>query len=410
MSRNAPTAPPASSRADLRHRLNSATTSCDVPLAAIDMDAWDANAEELLHRAAGTPIRVVSAALRNRALLRDALGREGFRGVLAYTLSEAIWLAGTGICDDAVVAYPSADRRALSRLVSDEHLAGRVTIMVDDIAQLDLVDAVAAPEARAELRVCLDLDCSWQALRGRIRSGARRSPLRAPEDVVRLARAVVSRPGFRLVGLQAFETQFANAHDHLPRRGLRARLHRMIQKRSERDLAARRAAVIDAVCNVTDLEFVTGGGTGSIRDTAAAHGITEVAAGSGLLGPVTLDNNSAGYRPAAFFALPVVRRPGPGTVTVAGGGYLASGPADPLRLPVPWLPEGLRLSRSEGAGQTQTPLLGATADGLALGDLVWFRHGKAGELAEHFYSYHLVRGERLVDTAPTYRGDGKTFL
>jgi D-serine deaminase-like pyridoxal phosphate-dependent protein len=106
----------------------------------------------------------------------------------------------------------------------------------------------------------------------------------------------------------------------------------------------------------------------------------------------------------------VVRRPSTSVVTVAGGGYVASGTAGEHQLPSPWLPDGLRLARHEGAGQTQTPLQGATAASLAIGDLVWFRHAKAGELAERFDSYHLVRGERLMDTAPTYRGDGKTFM
>lgn len=401
----------ASSRADLRHRLNSATTGCDLPLAAIDMDAWDVNAEELLRRAAGKPIRVITAAIRNRALIRDLLGRDGFDGVLTFTLAEAIWLAGTGISDDALVAYPSADRRAISRLVSDEHLAGRVTLMVDDVAHLDLIDAVAAPEARAEIRICLDVDCTWRAFGGRLRFGARRSPQRAAADLGRLARVVTSRPGFRLVGVMAYESQPADDLWRSRRGGLRRRLARMIQSRAEAELSERRAAIAEAVGSVAKLEFVNAGGTASLGRVATESAVTEVSAGSGLLGPRWTDSLSdVSVRPAAFFALPVVRRPGPGVVTVAGGGYVASGTVGAHVLPMPWLPEGLRLDRHEGVGQTQTPLHGPTADSLAIGDLVWFRHTKAGELAERFDSYHLVRGERLVETTPTYRGDGKTFL
>ncbi|WP_343074446.1 alanine racemase [Phytoactinopolyspora limicola] len=392
--------------------MNSATAGCDLPLAAVDMDAWDANSDDLVRHAAGRPIRVVTAAIRNRALLRDLLGRDGYRGVLSFTLAEAIWLAGTGISDDALVAYPSADRRAISRLTSDEHLAGRVTLMVDDIAHLDLVDAVAPPEARAELRVCLDLDSSWQALRGRWRLGYRRSPLRAVDDVTRLARAVMSRPGFRLVGLMAYNSQPAVDLWRTRHGRIRRALARRVLRRSMGRLAERQAAVVEAVRAITDLEFVNAGGTASMAATAQHSWVTEVSAGSALLGPASTDDlTDVQPRPAAFFAAPVVRRPGPGVVTVAGGGYVASGTAGAHQLPLPWLPEGLRLSRDEGAGQTQTPLLGgATADSLAIGDLVWFRHVKAGEMAERFDNYHLVRGERLVDTTPTYRGDGKAFL
>jgi len=58
----------------------------------------------------------------------------------------------------------------------------------------------------------------------------------------------------------------------------------------------------------------------------------------------------------------------------------------------------------------QTPLLGPGAAGLAVGDRVWFRHAKAGELCERFDSLALVAGGTLVDVVPTYRGEGRTFL
>jgi D-serine deaminase-like pyridoxal phosphate-dependent protein len=45
-----------------------------------------------------------------------------------------------------------------------------------------------------------------------------------------------------------------------------------------------------------------------------------------------------------------------------------------------------------------------------LGDPVFFRHAKAGELAEHFAEYLLVRGSRIEGRVPTYRGMGKCFL
>ena len=48
--------------------------------------------------------------------------------------------------------------------------------------------------------------------------------------------------------------------------------------------------------------------------------------------------------------------------------------------------------------------------GLGVGDPVFFRHAKAGELAEHFARYALVRGDRLEGHAATYRGDGYCFL
>ncbi|OEV25949.1 alanine racemase, partial [Streptomyces nanshensis] len=115
-------------------------------------------------------------------------------------------------------------------------------------------------------------------------------------------------------------------------------------------------------------------------------------------------------RPAALFAMPVVRRPGVGVVTVLGGGYPASGVAGRDRLPEVHLPAGLRYDPQEGPGEVQTPLLGPPADDLLIGDKVWFRHAKAGELCERFATLHLVEGDRVTDAVPTYRGEGMTFL
>ena len=184
-----------------------------------------------------------------------------------------------------------------------------------------------------------------------------------------------------------------------------------MQRRSGAELARRRAAIVAAVRAVVPLEFVNGGGTGSIERTAAEPAVTEIGAGSGLYHPRLFDAyRSFSGTPAALFALPVVRRPGPGVVTALGGGYLASGTGSASRLPVPYLPAGLRLDRQEGAGEVQTPLLGPAADGLRVGDRVWLRHAKAGELCERFAELHLIEGDAIVATVPTYRGEGQAFL
>jgi D-serine deaminase-like pyridoxal phosphate-dependent protein len=208
----------------------------------------------------------------------------------------------------------------------------------------------------------------------------------------------------------AYEAQIAGVGDNPPGRPLYARAVRVMQRLSAAELAARRAAIVAAVRRVAPPEFVNGGGTGSLERTSAEAAVTEIGAGSGLYQPRLFDSYRAfSGRPAALFALPVVRRPGPGVVTALGGGYVASGPASASRLPLPHLPAGLRLDREEGAGEVQTPLLGAAADGLRIGDRVWLRHAKAGELCERFGELHLVEGDRVTETVPTYRGEGQAF-
>ncbi|MDT0410502.1 MULTISPECIES: amino acid deaminase/aldolase [Streptomyces] len=397
-------------RAADRARYDRATAHLEAPLALVDLDAFDANADDLVRRAQGKPIRVASKSVRCRALLERVLARPGFAGIMSFTLAESLWLAREGF-EDVLLAYPSTDRPAYAELAADPKLAAAVTVMVDDPAQLRLIDA-AREGGTEEIRVCLELDTSLRLLGGRVRVGARRSPLHSPARVADMARAVARAPGFRLVGIMAYEGHVAGVGDKLAGRPLRSRAVRLMQAAARRELAARRAEVVRAVRAVAPgLEFVNGGGTGSVQHTAAEDAVTEIAAGSGLYVPRLFDNyTSFTGRPAALFAMPVVRRPGVGVVTVLGGGYPASGAAGPDRLPVPYLPEGLSYDPQEGPGEVQTPLLGAVADDLLIGDRVWFRHAKAGELCERFDRLHLVRGDALAETVPTYRGEGRTFL
>lgn len=388
-----------------RRRLDRATADLEPPFAVLDMDALLANAADMVRRAHGKPIRVASKSIRCRTILERVLAIEGFSGIMAFTLPEALWLVSTGL-RDVLVAYPTADRDALRALGSDERASREITVMVDSTEHLDLIDSLGLAHP---IRVCLDIDAAFVAFGGKLRAGALRSPVRLPEQAAALAADVVKRDGLRLVGLMSYEAQIAGVGDDIP--GAYGRAVRWMQRRSQRELAVRRGRIVQAVRQIADLEFVNGGGTGSIEKTAQEQAITEVAAGSGLFHPRLFDfyRNFTG-RPAALFALPVVRRPGPRIVTVLGGGYHASGPPGASRLPQPYLPAGLRYDPNEGAGEVQTPLLGEAAGHLRVGDRVWFRHAKAGELSERFDRFHLIEGDRVVGEVPTYRGEGKTFL
>jgi D-serine deaminase-like pyridoxal phosphate-dependent protein len=381
-------------------RYERALGDLDAPLAFVDLDAFWANGADLLRRASGTPIRVASKSVRSRPLLRAILDRDpAFRGLMTFTLDESLWLAEHGF-DDLLLAYPTADRRALARMDPDR---GPI-VMVDDVAQLELIPRGA--------RVCIDVDLSWWAIGGRLKVGVKRSPVRTPQQAAALAGEALRR-GLRVAGVMGYEAHIAGVGDRPPSRA-RAAAIGVVRRRSLPELRERRAEIVAAVRSVVgddDPLLVNGGGTGSVELTATERSVTEVTAGSGFFAPALFDQYAAFTpRPAAFFALPVVRRPGPGTVTVLGGGYLASGAADRTRLPVAHLPPGLRLDALEGAGEVQTPLSGPAADRLRLGDRVYLRHAKAGELCERFDKLYLLAGDAIVDEVPTYRGEGKTFL
>jgi D-serine deaminase-like pyridoxal phosphate-dependent protein len=396
-------------------RLERATAGLEAPFALIDLDALHANAADLERRADGTPIRLASKSLRCRALQERVLARAGFRGTLAFTLPEALWLAEHGV-EDIVVAYPTADASALRELAASPH-AGRIAVMLDSTEQLAPIDRALAGIGEVELRVCLDVDAGWRTLGGRVRVGVKRSPTHTPEQAAVLAAALAVHERVRVVGVMMYEAQIAGLGDNPPGRALRALAIRALQALSTRELLVRRRAVVDAVedalacAGEPPLELVNGGGTGDLERCARDGALTEATAGSGLYGPTLFDAYRAFMpRPAALFAVSVVRRPAPGVVTALGGGYLASGPADAARLPRAHLPAGLRLDREEGAGEVQTPLLGAPADALALGDRVYMRHAKAGELCERFASVHVLAGDRIVEELATYRGEGRCFL
>lgn len=382
--------------------LQSATADLDPPLAALDLATLRANAADLARRARGVPIRVASKSVRCRAVLEEVLGPEltaagGFAGIMAYSLREAVWLARRG-ARDILLGYPSVDRAALAELGDDETLREAITLMVDDPAQLELI-AAAVGSARVSPRVCLDVDASLRI--GPVHLGVRRSPIRTPEQAAQLARSAIER-GFRVVGVMTYEAQIAGLPDTNP-------AVRLVKRASAAEIGKRRRRVLDAVRSVVgELEIVNSGGSGSIEVSVADSEITEVTAGSGLYVPTLFDGYRAFTpRPALYFALPVLRHPAPGLATVFAGGYIASGPAGRSRVPKPVWPSGLRLVGTEGAGEVQTPLTGAR--GLAIGDRVWFRHAKAGELCERFDSIQIVDSDGARTTVPTYRGEGRNF-
>jgi D-serine deaminase-like pyridoxal phosphate-dependent protein len=398
-----------------------ATEHLEPPFAVVDLDAFDSNARDLVRRAGGLPIRVVSKSLRCRYLIDRVLTQPGYRGVMSYSLAEALWLHATGTSDDILVAYPTADRTALRALAADPTARRNITVTIDSAEHLNFID-VTLGDGHPEIRVCVELDVSWRPLEHGpvLQVGTWRSPLHTPAQAALFAESVLARPGFALAGVMGYEGQIAGLGDAPPGHPVRAALVRAIQARSAAELRERRAEAVRRIRALTSLEFVNGGGTGSLETTSADKSVTELAAGSGLVGPTLFDAyRKFRPRPALLYALPVVRRPAHGIATLFSGGYIASGTATPDRLPKPFRPAGLRLTRNEGAGEVQTPVTGDAATRLRIGDRVWLRHAKGGELAERLTEYHLIgtgqpsqpsqSSQPGLSGVPTYRGEGKCF-
>ncbi|MFW0791438.1 alanine racemase [Gordonia sp. CPCC 205333] len=388
----------------------------DSPALIIDQGALEHNIADLRRRAGGVPIRVASKSLRVRSVIGDILSRDDFAGVLAYSVDEARWLATELGIPDVLMGYPTTSRGAIGRFLADDIARERVTLLVDSTEHLDLIDSVGAPGQRGTVRIAIDLDASLRLAFGLVHIGVRRSPVHRPADAEALARAIAERPGFKLVGVMSYEAQVAGVGNQVAGARVKNRVVATMQDRSMSELRKRRGAAIAAISRHAELEFVNAGGTGSLEETATDSSVTDIAAGSGFFGGHLFDNYAHFHpAPAMAFGLDVVRRPTPNIITCLGGGWIASGPAAPDRLPKPVWPQELSYIGTEAAGEVQTPLRGEAAHGRNLGDRVWFRHTKSGEAAEHANEVAIIDrdadgGPRVVDVVPTYRGEGKSFL
>ncbi len=384
-----------------------------LPAALVDLDALDINVDRLLApvRASGKRVRLASKSLRCPALLSRIATRAGELaiGYMTYTAAETAYLARAGV-RDLVLAYPTlqaSDAALLARANRDATAA----VVVDDAAQLAPLAAAARAEG-TRVPVWIDVDMSWRPVGGTLHLGVRRSPLRDPEPVVALARQIAGDAALRFAGVMGYEAQLAGLPDSAAFQAWQNPLKRAIKRGSQPAIAARRARVVAALTAAgLRPEHVNGGGSGSVAWSSSDPALTEVTIGSGFLCGHLFD----GYRgldlePALAFALQIVRRPARGIATCLGGGWIASGQPGADRLPRPTWPPGCRLLATEGAGEVQTPVALPEGLELALGDPIFFRPAKSGELAEHVREYLLVRGDRVVERVPTYRGLGECFL
>jgi D-serine deaminase-like pyridoxal phosphate-dependent protein len=348
------------------------------PFAFLDLDAVWANAADMLRRSRGKPIRIASGAIRSRPVLERLMDLDpGFQGALTFSLPETLWLWERGV-RDLVVAYPTTDRACLTRLarITSEDPEEAPVVTVDCTEHLDLIEEAAASFV-APIRVAIDIDLSWRPLGGLVKFGAKRSPIRTADEAVALAQEIDQRDRTKLVGALAYEAQIAGVGDNVPGKSINNLIVRRMQAASAREVEERRAEIVNALSEVARLEFVNGGGTGSIDRTASEWAVTEIGAGSGFYAPVPFDHyRSFRPRPAAMFTLPVTRSSG----------------IDPA---------------AEGAERALPP---ARADRLGIGGRVYLRDLRAGRLCERFDRLFLVTGTTIRDEVPTYRGEGKSFI
>ncbi len=380
-----------------------------MPFAFVDLDLFDANVRDIAARAGKLPIRIGSKSMRCTWLMRRVLeASPQYRGILAYSVREAVFLASEGF-DDILVAYPALSDAEGSGVCEALAGGGRITLMVDCAEHVTRLNRLGAA-AGVTLPLCMDIDMASQY--PGLYFGVRRSPIATPAQALELYAQIRACPNVRLEGVMGYEAQIAGLQDRAPGKPWKNRLVRVLKRRSTPEVCARRLAIVEALRKAgAELRLVNGGGTGSIEATGRDPSVTEVTVGSGFYSPALFDYyDHFRHCPAVAYAIEVVRRAGPAVYTCQGGGYVASGAAGPDKQPKPYLPEGASLIAQEGAGEVQTPIVYDGPEPLELGAPVFMRHAKSGELCERFHTLLCVAGGKVVDEIPTYRGQGQCFL
>lgn len=380
-----------------------------LPLAFVDMDLLDKNIEANLARAASTQIRIASKSIRCSEVMRYIFAKSSqFQGIMAFYGEEAVALSKEGF-DDILMGYPISDPVQIEAIAEEIKAGKYLCLMIDTPKHLEIIEPIGK-KLGIRIPVCIDMDMSIDF--GSLHFGVWRSPINDQAKLEVLLDAIASFKHIRLDGLMGYEAQIAGLGNQMKGKALMNRIISFLQKKSIPKVADRRAKALSLIKEKGfELKFVNGGGTGSIESTIKEEGVTEVTVGSGFFNSHLFDYYSHfQLAAAAAFAIPIARIPKEGMYTCHGGGYIASGGIEAVKAPLPYLPQGLKMDKNEGAGEVQTPLYYRGTEKLEIGDPVFFRHCKAGELCERFNELHFVREGKIIKSVPTYRGAGKCYL
>ena len=379
------------------------------PLAFVDMDLLDENIHQIVNRSSTYPIRIASKSIRCTHILNYIFNADKqFQGIMSFSGAEAVFLSKKGF-DDILIAYPVTDPDTVAEIGAEIKTGKYINLMVDKLDHIELINTVGKQnKVRIPISVDIDMSVDFPGLH----FGVWRSSIRKPMNLKTLLEEIKKMEFIYLEGVMGYEAQIAGVVDKVKGKMLMNNVVRSLKKFSINKIASKRKKAVEMISDMGfNLKIVNGGGTGSLESTIKEDVITEVTVGSGFFNSHLFDNYSKfSHQPAAGFACAINRHPGKNIYTCAGGGYVASGSPESLKLPLPFLPTGAKLFKNEGAGEVQTPFTYKGNETLRIGDPVFFRHSKAGELCERFNSLNLIRDNRIDKVVPTYRGEGQCFL
>jgi D-serine deaminase-like pyridoxal phosphate-dependent protein len=378
----------------------------------VELDRLDANINRIKSVLSGSDktLRVATKSIRVPHLIEYVLSRGGpsFQGVMCFSPREALFLSRRGF-DDLLIAYPRIQTEQLQSIETLVNDGIDGTVMIDETQHVDRLESFWSVNSKP-LPVCVDIDVSLRPFDA-LHLGVQRSPLREPVQVEAMVDRVTDSSLLTFRGFMAYEAQIAGVPDESPHHPIKNYFVKGMKLLSRRDVANKRKLIYERIrSRGIEIDLFNGGGTGSLSSTVEQDCLTEVTVGSGFLQSHLFDGYANNENEPAFcFGLPVTRRPEDNIVTCQSGGFIASGPTGSDKTPRPVFPEGVKPIASEGYGEVQTPLREEGDVELSIGDPVFFRPAKAGEIAERFDEYVLVRNSSVQEIVPTYRGEGKTF-
>ncbi len=379
-----------------------------LPALVLDLDYFEENLDNVLKKANGKKIRMASKSLRSVEIIKRVLRKDSqFEGILCFSIEEAIFLADKGF-DNLLVAYPGLQKDLINQVVEKTKKGNFIVLMADQLEQIQIISK-QAKELNGHINICLDIDMSWHL--PFLNFGVYRSPLRSLANVRDLYKKIKNLGNIKIVGIMGYEAQIAGLGDNLKNNFLKSLIIRMLKKISIPKIKKLREEVVDFFNKEgVPLLIKNGGGTGSLNSTSLENAVNEVTMGSALYSPTLFDHyKDFKYLPSLFFALEVTRNPEGNIYTCNGGGYIASGAIGLEKLPSPYLPIGMELIQNEGAGEVQTPVVIKDCP-IELGQPIFFRHAKAGEVCERFKEIIILSKGNIVERVKTYRGEGVCYF
>jgi D-serine deaminase-like pyridoxal phosphate-dependent protein len=412
--------------------ISKALSKIELPALVIHLPAFQRNLQRIKDSLSLSrkTLRLATKSIRSEPLIQKILdlGGESFQGLMCFNVHEASFLSEKGF-DDFLIAYPNLQDSCLKTI---QHLLlqeKKITLMVDHEIHLQKIHEFWKKHpCQIKLPVCIDLDLSLRLPGAHL--GVQRSSIRTLDDLERFIHLCKKNPYIQCEGMMGYEAQVAGVGEKSPFQSYMNPAKKLIKKQSvSKIIEKRKKAATLFEKHLGPLKFFNGGGTGSLDSSLQEDCLTEVTAGSGFLQSHLFDYYEGNQNEAAMaFALPITRLPEANSkgfiATCQSGGFIASGETGKDKSPVPFLPKSLEILPREGFGEVQTPIripseLGESwrksfgykrlSDAL-LGQPLFFRPSKAGEIAERFNEYLLFDGESIIESVKTYRGHGMNFF